>query len=78
MHWAIFNANEVALSFLLARSPDINAQDVKGIAPLHLAVISSEQDKTTSLIRMLLMRGASPYICDQKDRTPLQYAKEKI
>lgn len=78
VHWAIFNANEIALSFLLARGPEINIQDVKGITPLHLAVISSEQEKTTSLIRMLLMRGANPFTCDQKGRTPLEYGKEKI
>ena len=25
VHWAIFNANEIALHFLLARGPEINA-----------------------------------------------------
>lgn len=61
VHWAIFNAQELALKFLLARGPRINEADIKGITPLHLAVLSGEQDKTTLLIRMLLMRGANPH-----------------
>ena len=64
VHWAIFNANEIALSLLLSRGPNVNAQDVKGITPLHLAVMNSEQEKSTSLIRMLLIRHADPFICD--------------
>ena len=71
VHWAIFNANETALSYLLARGPEINSQDVKGITPLHLAVMTSEQEKNTALIRMLLMRQADPFISDLKGRTPL-------
>jgi len=38
LHWAIFNTNEIALQFLLARNPDVNLQDIKGVTPLHLAV----------------------------------------
>lgn len=76
LHWAIFNSNELALSYLLARAPHVNAQDVKGVTPLHLAVISSERPLV--LIRMLLMHKADPNISDLKERTPLQYAKEKI
>ena len=75
LHWAIFNSNELALSFLLARNPNVNARDVKGVTPLHLAVVSTEMQM--SLIRMLLMHGADPHIEDLKGRTPLQYAKEK-
>lgn len=62
LHWAIFNSNELALSFLLARNPNVNAKDVKGVTPLHLAVVSAE--KQISLIRMLLMHGADPHIKD--------------
>ena len=56
LHWAIFNSNEIALSFLLARNPNVNLQDMKGVTPLHLAVESSRHIGTTSLIRMLLMK----------------------
>ena len=42
VHWVIFNSNETALNYLLARGPEINKQDVKGITPLHLAVLTSE------------------------------------
>lgn len=76
LHWAIFNSNELALSYLLARSPKVDAQDVKGVTPLHLAVISPERPQV--LIRMLLMHKANPNITDLKGRTPLQYAKDKI
>ena len=72
VHWAIFNSNELALGFLLARKPYINNQDVQGLTPLHLAVSSAEgRGRSTILIRMLLMRGADPTICDNKGRLPL-------
>ena len=76
LHWAIFNSNELAMSFILARNANVNAKDIKGFTPLHLAVVTTE--RTTSLIRMLLMRDANPHLKDIKGRTPLEYAKEKL
>ena len=78
VHWATYNHNELALSFLLARSPDVNLQDDSGITPLHLAVAQSEQIRSTSIVRLLLMKQANPFITERKGRTPLEYAKDKI
>ena len=78
VHWAAYNSNEIAMSYLLSRKPKVNITDEKGLTPLHLAVVFSEQVTTTSLIRMLLMRGADPFLLDKKGRTPLDYAKIKI
>ena len=78
LHWATYNSNELALSFLLARKPNVNLQDSEGITPLHLAVAQSQIIHTTSIIRQLLMKQANPLSRDKKGRTPLEYAREKI
>ena len=78
VHWAVWNGHDLALNYLLARKTKINQQDKKGMTPLHLAVLYSEQIRTTMLIRMLLQRGADPFIHDNKKRTALEYGREKF
>ena len=78
VHWATYNNNELALSFLLARNCNVNLQDFDGITPLHLAVSQSQKIRSTSIIRQLLMRQASPFLKERKGRTPLEYAIDKI
>ena len=58
MHWAAFSGSEMALSFILAWQPDIDAKDAKGLTPLHLAVKSSEDLLSTRSLRHLLIKGA--------------------
>ena len=58
LHWASFAGAEIALSYLVAWGGDVNAQDSKGLTPLHLAVKSCEDLKNTKSIRQLLIKGS--------------------
>ena len=40
LHWACYSKSEFALSYLLALSPKIEAQDQGGFTALHLAIKS--------------------------------------
>lgn len=40
-------------------NPDLEAQDEKGLTPLHLAVKSVEALKSTRPVRALLLKGAN-------------------
>jgi ankyrin repeat protein len=42
----------------VAWNADINAQDAKGLSPLHLAVKSSEDLRSSKAIKHLLIKGA--------------------
>lgn len=62
LHWAAFSGAELSLSYLVAWNPNLNAQDTKGLTPLHLAVKSSEDLRSTKAIKQLLIKGADKNI----------------
>ena len=64
LHWAAFAGAELALSYIVAWECDINAVDAKGLTPLHLAVKSSEDLRSTKAIKQLLIKGADRNIKD--------------
>ena len=76
LHWAAFAGADLALSFIIAKHADVNTQDIKGLTPLHLAVKSSEEIKTTRLIRALLLKGALPNIKDHKGLYASEFLKD--
>ena len=59
MHWSAFAGAELALSYIAAWGADVNATDAKGLTPLHLAVKSSEDLRSTKAIKQLLIKGAN-------------------
>ena len=61
----------MALSYLLAWSPQLNIQDKDGNTALHLAVKSVDSIETTRPVRFLLVRGADPSLQDNKGMKPL-------
>jgi palmitoyltransferase ZDHHC13/17 len=67
LHWAAYAGADLALSYIVAQSADINPRDIKGLTPLHLAVKTSEDIFTTRSIRALLLKGANPKIRDLSD-----------
>ena len=82
LHWAAFSAQELTMSYLLAWTKNINAQDSKGVTPLHLAVESvhlmQEGLQDTRMIRAMLFKGADAAVRDHKGRDVVDYLKEKI
>jgi ankyrin repeat protein len=53
---------------------DINSQDSLGLTPLHLAVKSAEDIKSTRMVRLLLIRGADRNIKDIYGRRAIDIA----
>ena len=59
LHWACYSKSEFALSYLLAMNPCLEKQDQAGFTPLHLAIKSVAELKSTRPVRALLLKGAS-------------------
>ena len=76
LHWACYSQSEIALSYILAWDPDINAQDVEGYTPLHLAVRSVDSLESTRPVRFLLIRGADKDIKDNRGRKPIDLIRD--
>jgi ankyrin repeat protein len=49
----------------------VNAQDINGFTPLHLAVRAADKLKSTRTVRHLLIKGADRSIKDNKGMTAL-------
>lgn len=76
LHWACYSGSEVALGYLLAWNTDLNARDVDGYTPLHVAVKATEKLQSSRPLRCLLVKGADRSIKDNKGRTAQDLAKE--
>ena len=76
LHWACFRQSEIALGYLLAWNPNLDAQDVDGLAPLHLAVRFVDQSENTRAVRLILLRGASKTIEEKMGRIPIDLVSE--
>ena len=59
LHWACYSKSEFALSYILAMNPNLEIQDLEGLTPLHLAIKSVADLKSTRPVRALLLKGAS-------------------
>lgn len=67
LHWACFARSEFALSYILSMKPDLEYQDKAGNTPLHLAIKSVPQLRSTRPVRALLLRGANRSATNFKD-----------
>ena len=56
---------------MIAWGADVNAVDFNGVTPLHLAIKSSDNLKSTRSVRHLLIKGADRNATDHKGMTPL-------
>jgi palmitoyltransferase ZDHHC13/17 len=73
LHWASYMGSETCASLLLSWDPSIiECKDNEGQTPLHLATISG----SSRIIRTLLIKGASRDAVDNKNRKPIDIAKE--
>jgi ankyrin repeat protein len=69
LHWACYSKSEFALSYLLAMNPYLEKQDQAGFTPLHLAIKSVVELKSTRPVRALLLKGASREATNFKGET---------
>lgn len=76
LHWAAFIGAELALPYILANGADVDAQDIEGLSPMHLAVIYSENVLSTRFIRALLLKGADPTIKSHSGKLPIDQLDE--
>ncbi len=67
---------ESSVAYLLAWESDVNAIDANGSTPLHLAIKTAEDLKSSRSVRHLLIKGADRKIKDKLGRTPLDIVNE--
>lgn len=54
----IYFSAESSVAYLLAWKSEVNAVDINGITPLHLAIKGADEIKSTRSVRHLLIKGA--------------------
>lgn len=67
----------MALNYILSMKPDLEAQDIFGFTPLHIAVTTVEKLGSTRNVKALLLKGADRTTKDFKDKTPLDHVQQK-
>lgn len=78
LHWACFSKSEFALSYILALNPNLEVQDWSGLTPLHLAIKSVGDLKSTRPVRALLLKGASRAAKNKKGESCAQMIKDDV
>ena len=68
-HWAAWSENEKMVDLLLEKGADINAMNRGGETALHYAANGS-----LSMLKHLLIKGASPEVQTNDGQTPLDWA----
>ncbi len=75
LHYAVWHDNKTELvSLLIEKGADLNARHEVGMTPLHEAVWFN----SPNAVRLLLQKGANPFIKDNHGRTPLALARVKV
>ena len=78
LHWACYTRSEMALNYILSMKPDLEAKDIRGLTPLHIAVICTEQLGSTRNVKALLLRGADRSAVDKENKTPLDWIPKNL
>jgi len=71
LHWAAFAGAELTLSFIVAYTSNVNEPDARGLSPLHLAVKSCEDLRSTKALKALLIKGADRNAVDINGKRPI-------
>lgn len=77
LHWACFTRSEMALNYILSMKPDLEAADIFGFTPLHIAVTCVQKLGSTRNVKSLLLRGANRNSKDLKDKIPSDHINRK-
>ena len=78
LHWAAYLNKEITLSYLIAWGARINAFEIEGNTPLHLAVVSSEIVKDARCVKILLLKGASREFRNYNGHRPIDLVKTGV
>ena len=78
LHWACYSKSEFALSYILAMSPDLEPQDQAGYTPLHLAIKSVGELRSTRPVRALLLKGASRAATNRQGVTCTEMIRDNV
>lgn len=78
LHWACYSRSEFALSYILALQPELEIQDQAGFTPLHLAIKSVGELKSTRPVRALLLKGASRDARNLKGETCFEMVRDNV
>ena len=65
--------SEASSAYLMAWKSEINAVDMNGLAPLHLAVKAAEEIKSTRTVRLLMIKGADRKVKDMGGKTGMNH-----
>lgn len=76
MHWACYKGSEIALIYILSLKPDLEARDVRGLTPLHIAVNSVGRLGNTRCVKTLLISGSNRIAKDNDGKIPLEWVQE--
>lgn len=68
----------MALSYILSMKPDLEAKDMYGFTPLHIAVTSVEKLGSTRNVKALLLRGAQRDSVDKKNKKAVDLIPEDL
>ena len=63
----------MALIYILSLKPNLEAQDVRGLTPLHIAVNSAGKLGSTRCVKTLLISGSNREAKDLEGKTPREW-----
>ena len=66
LHWACYTRSEIAIGYILSMKPELDAKDIQGFTPLHIAVTSVPKLGSTRSVKALLLKGADREVQDKK------------
>ena len=78
LHWSCYSKAEYVLSYLLAMQPNLEAQDINGFTPLHLAIKSVGELRTARPVRSLLLKGSNRKAKTKKDQSCNDMIKDDL
>ena len=78
LHWACYSKSEYALSYILAMAPNLEAKDQNGLTPLHLAIKSVGELKSTRPVRSLLLKGSNRRAKSNAEHTSTDMIKDNV
>jgi ankyrin repeat protein len=60
----------MAVNYILALKPNLEAKDIRGLTPLHLSINRIERNGSARIMKTLLLKGANRLSEDYDQKTP--------